>query len=71
MDFGERPHDLNFCDIICAGDFMKKNYDKWKIIMTLITMIFIVVMVILNVINFSEEKNSRAESVNQIQTVNE
>ncbi len=39
--------------------------------MTLITMIFIVVMVILNVINFSEEKSSRAENFNQVETVNE
>lgn len=45
---------------------MKKKYDTWKIIMTLITMIFIAAMVILNIVTLSEEKNSRAETVNQI-----
>ena len=36
-----------------------KKYDTWKIITTLITIIFIAVMVILNVINLSEEKNAK------------
>ena len=50
-----------FFGIIGAGDFMKK-YDTWKIITTLITIIFIAVMVILNVINLSEEKNAKTET---------
>ena len=46
---------------------MKKNYDKWKIITTLITMIFIAVMVILNIVTLSEEKNSKTAT--QIENV--
>ena len=37
-----------FYGIIARGIFMKKKYDMWKIVTTLITMIFIAVMVILN-----------------------
>ena len=44
---------------------MKKKYDTLKIILTLITMIFIAVMLVLNVMDLSAEKNSRIETVNQ------
>lgn len=50
---------------------MKKKYDMFKIVMTVLTMIFIAVMLILNIIDLSEEKKSRTESVNQIETLKE
>ena len=47
-----------------------KKYDTWKIITTLITIIFIAVMVILNVINLSEEKNALGHELSKIPSAN-
>lgn len=47
-----------------------KKYDAWKIIMTLVTVIFIVAMVILNVWAITEEKNSRTETAPAVEIAN-
>lgn len=50
---------------------MKKKYDMFKIVMTIITMIFIAVMLILNIMDLFEEKKARTENVNvnQVETL--
>lgn len=47
-----------------------KKYDAWKIIMTLVTVIFIVAMVILNVWAITAEKNSRTEPAPTVEIAN-
>jgi flagellar biogenesis protein FliO len=48
-----------------------KKYDTWKIIMTIITMIFIFIMLILNVKTLSDEKNAGLKNNSKVEISNE